>query len=73
MVELIRTNDLVRLSWAEAMLAAAGVETVVLDAHVSAVEGSLGVLPRRLMVAEEDLRRAREVLERAAEAEAAPW
>jgi hypothetical protein len=73
MVELIRTNDLVRLSWAEAMLAAAGVETVVLDAHVSAVEGSLGVLPRRLMVAAEDLRRAREVLERAAGAEAAPW
>jgi hypothetical protein len=69
MVELVRTNDLVHLSWAEAMLDAAGIDTLLLDAHVSAVEGSLGVLPRRLMVAADDLERAREVLRRASEAE----
>ncbi|HET6468396.1 MAG TPA: DUF2007 domain-containing protein [Geminicoccaceae bacterium] len=67
MVELVRTNDLVHLSWAEAMLRAAGIPTLLLDSHFSAVEGSLGVLPRRLMVEEDDLERAQEVLRLARE------
>jgi hypothetical protein len=58
MKELLRTNDIVRLSWAEALLAGAGIECLVLDHHTSLVEGSIGAIPRRLMVAERDLRRA---------------
>jgi hypothetical protein len=62
MVELLRTNDLVLLSWAEALLAAEGIETLVLDMHTSAIEGSIGAIPRRLVVAEADARRARTLL-----------
>ena len=51
MKELFRTNDPVRLSWAQALLAAAGIEAVVLDTHTSIIEGSIGAIPRRLMVA----------------------
>ncbi|MDX6749128.1 DUF2007 domain-containing protein [Geminicoccaceae bacterium 1502E] len=65
MVELMRTNDPVRLSWAQAMLAGEGIETLVLDAFTSGIEGSIGALPRRLMVAEADLERARELLRQA--------
>lgn len=65
MKELLRTNDPVLLSWAEAILAAAGIESVVLDAHMSVIEGSIGILPRRLMVDDEDLARAKRVLDEA--------
>ena len=41
MVELVRSNDLVFLSWAQAMLAAEGIEAVLLDGHTSAIEGSI--------------------------------
>ena len=68
MKELIRTNDWIRLSWIEAMLTAAGIETLVLDTHASIVEGSIGAIPRRLMVAECDLGAAKRLI---AEADAA--
>jgi Putative prokaryotic signal transducing protein len=62
MKELVRTNDSVRLSWIEALLASAGIEVVVLDAHTSIVEGSIGAIPRRVMVGDGDHRRALDVL-----------
>jgi hypothetical protein len=65
-VELVRSNDLVHLSWAQAMLGGAAIPCLLADVHVSAVEGSIGILPRRLLVLEEDLERARAVLEAAA-------
>ena len=68
MKELIRTNDMVRLSWLEAVLADAGIAAIVLDAHTSIIEGSIGAIQRRLMVREEDERRAREVLREAGDA-----
>jgi len=67
MKELLRTNDPVRLSWAEALLAAAGIEAVVLDTHTSIIEGSIGAIPRRLMVADADHRRAEKLLTEAGE------
>jgi len=67
MQELLRTNDLVRLSWLEALLASAGIECVVLDTHTSIMEGSVGAIPRRLMVKDADERRARAVIEEAGE------
>jgi putative signal transducing protein len=62
MRELLRTNDAVRLSWLQAMLASAGIETVILDTHTSILEGSAGAIPRRLMVHEDNEQRARAVL-----------
>lgn len=58
MKEVLRTNDLVLLSYATHVLAEAGIEAVVFDAHVSAVEGSIGAFPRRLMVQDDDISRA---------------
>ena len=67
MKELLRTNDPVRLSWLQALLAGSGIEVVILDTHTSIIEGSIGAIPRRLMVHEEDQRRARAVLAAAGE------
>ena len=65
MKELLRTNDLVRLSWVEALLSDAGIECLVLDQHTSLVEGSIGAIQRRLMVNDYDLRRAQSVISEA--------
>jgi hypothetical protein len=67
MRELLRTNDPVKLSWIQALLSDAGIESVVLDTHTSIVEGSIGAIPRRLCVAAEDLSRARRVMHDAGE------
>jgi Putative prokaryotic signal transducing protein len=67
MKELLRTNNIVRLSWLQALLTDAGIGSVVLDQHTSLIEGSIGAIPRRLMVAERDHPRARSLI---AEAEA---
>ena len=63
MRELLRTNDLVLLSWAAATMRAAGIEVTEFDHHVSAVEGSIGALQRRLMVDEADYARAKLLLD----------
>ena len=62
MKELLRTNNIVRLSWLQALLTDAGIGSVVLDQHTSLVEGSIGAIPRRLMVAERDHKRARSLI-----------
>ena len=61
------SNDLVRLSFLHALLRDAGIECLLLDAHTSAIEGSIGAIPRRLVVLEEDEALARRVLEEAGE------
>ena len=67
MQELARTNDSVHLSWLQALLASAGIEVVVLDAYTSVMEGSIGAIPRRLMVNDADEKRARAVIDAAGE------
>ena len=64
---LARSNDPVRLSFLTALLADAGIAAIVLDDHTSAMEGSIGAIPRRLAVAAEDEARARQVLRAAGE------
>jgi hypothetical protein len=61
------SNDPVRLSFLVALLRDAGIVCLLLDNHVSAVEGSIGAIPRRLAVADEDERQARRVLNEAGE------
>ena len=62
MKELLRTNNLVYLSFAQAVLQDAGIETLLFDAHMSVMDGSIGALPRRLMVADDEFERAKRVL-----------
>lgn len=62
MQELLRSNDIVRLSFLTALLADAGIAAVIFNSHTSAAEGSISAIPRRLMVAEEDYARARRIL-----------
>jgi hypothetical protein len=70
MKELLRTNDPVRLSWLQALLSDSGIESLVLDQHTSLVEGSIGAIPRRLMVTDDDHARACTLLVEAGEAPA---
>ncbi|HEX8375688.1 MAG TPA: DUF2007 domain-containing protein [Geminicoccaceae bacterium] len=72
MEELLRTNDLVHLSWAQAMLDSAGVPHLAVDLYTSSIEGGIGALPRRLLVPAEDLAEARRVLAEAAQADEQP-
>ena len=58
MKEILRTNDPVLLSALQAALADDGITAVVFDAYTSIAEGSLGVLPRRLMVTDDHADRA---------------
>lgn len=62
MRELIRSGDPVRLSFLTALLADAGIESLILDTHSSIMQGSLGILPQRLMVADDDWEHAKAVL-----------
>jgi len=62
MKELFRTNNLVYLSFAQAVLEDAGIETAVFDTHMSVLDGSIGILPRRLMVADDEEAVARRLL-----------
>ncbi|WP_436642955.1 DUF2007 domain-containing protein [Microbaculum sp. FT89] len=62
MTELLRTNDMVLLSFVEALLKDAGIVCAVFDQNMSVVEGSLGVLPRRLLVDSEAVDEARRLL-----------
>lgn len=62
MRELRRTNDVIYLSAAIAALRAEGVEAYVLDSATSVMEGSIGAIPRRLMVSAEDAAKAERVL-----------
>ena len=61
--ELVRTNDAVLVSAIEALLDGAGIPHVVLDQNMSVLEGSLGILPRRVLVAEQHARVARRLLQ----------
>lgn len=67
MKELLRTNDPVRISWLTALLADSRIEAVVLDTHMSVLEGSASAIRRRLMVDNDDYSRARRILEDAGE------
>ena len=62
MVELLRTNDIVYLSFVRHMLNGEGIDHVLLDEFTSAVEGSINAIPRRIFVAENMLKSAQILL-----------
>jgi len=63
--ELIRANDAVLVSAVEALLSAAKIPHLVLDQNMSVLEGSLGILPRRILVNDCCVDDARQLLEEA--------
>jgi hypothetical protein len=62
MKELLRSNDLVYLSYVGHVLDEARIDFLVLDSHMSAVEGSIGAIPRRLVVPDDRLDEARRLV-----------
>jgi len=62
MKELVRTNDAVVISYIEALLRDAGIQFLVADQNMSVMDGSLGILPRRVLVEEERIAEARSIL-----------
>ncbi|ETW13541.1 hypothetical protein ATO8_05911 [Roseivivax marinus] len=62
MEELLRTTDITVIPLARTLLADEGIECFELDVNMSVLEGSIGILPRRLMVRRDDLPAARRVL-----------
>lgn len=62
MKELLRTNDVVYLSYVRHILNEAEIGFMVLDEYVSAVEGSINAIPRRVMVDESDIELARKLI-----------
>lgn len=62
MIELLRTNDVVTISFVESLLRDAEIEYFIADQNMSIMEGSLGVLPRRVLVSEGSVEQARQLL-----------
>jgi Putative prokaryotic signal transducing protein len=62
MREIVRTNDMVLITAIEALLKGAGIRHTVLDQNMSVLEGSLGMLPRRVLVDDDSVARARRLL-----------
>jgi len=62
MKEILRTNDAVLVSAITALLDGAGIRHLVFDQNMSVLEGSLGVLPRRVLVADDEVAAARLLL-----------
>ena len=65
MKELIRSNDAVLLSYIDALLKEAAIPHEIADMHMSIMDGSIGVLPRRMLVSDEHFDAAREIMEAA--------
>jgi hypothetical protein len=62
MKEVLRTNDMVLVSFVGSLLDEAGIPHLVLDNHMSVVEGSLGILARRVLVGDDFIPTARRIL-----------
>ena len=65
MRELLRSNDVVLVSYIVDLLGQEGLNAQVFDAHMSVLEGSIGAFPRRVMIDDDDELRARRVLNEA--------
>ncbi len=62
MIELLRTNDAVVISFVQSLLRDAGIDCLVADQNMSVLDGSIGILPRRILVPDADATEARAIL-----------
>lgn len=67
MVTLLRTTNVVRLSFLQALLRESGIEAQVFDSNISALEAGVGAFPRRLMIDDSLLLAAKIILADAGE------
>ena len=65
MVEIIRSNDIVLIGFVQSLLEGASIPVLVADGHMSAIEGSIGAFPRRLLVPEDHNLQARRLVREA--------
>ena len=63
MKELLRTNDVVHLSWIKSVFDEANIPIFVMNEQMSVLEGSANAIPRRVMVSDEDYAQAVKILE----------
>jgi hypothetical protein len=62
MIELVRSNDPVLISFVTSILADAGIEHSTTDAQMSVIDGSIGAIENRVMVPEDQRAEARRLL-----------
>ena len=62
MIEIVRTNDPVILSFIEALMKDAGIACMIADQNMSIVEGSIGILARRVLVDSEKVEQAKRIV-----------
>ncbi|SMP29510.1 DUF2007 domain-containing protein [Shimia sagamensis] len=62
MKELLRSTDPTTIAFATALLQGEGIACFEMDVNMSVLEGSIGILPRRLMVRTEELQQAERVM-----------
>jgi hypothetical protein len=62
MIELVRTNDPVIISFVESLMRDAGIHCLVADQNMSVMDGSLGILPRRILIETDRADEARRIL-----------
>jgi len=62
MIEIVRTNDPVLISFVEALMRDAGINFLVADQNMSILEGSIGIIPRRVLVVDDEAAQARRIL-----------
>ncbi|MCB1508524.1 MAG: DUF2007 domain-containing protein [Hyphomicrobiaceae bacterium] len=65
MEELLKTNDPVLITAVEAYLKGEGIACFIADTHMSILDGSIGILPRRILVDHDDIDRARRIIKEA--------
>ncbi|MBY6120841.1 MULTISPECIES: DUF2007 domain-containing protein [Mameliella] len=65
MEELLRTNDITLIPLVRTLLNGEGIDSFELDVNMSVLEGSIGILPRRLMVRADQIEQARRLLREA--------
>ena len=70
MREILRSNDAVLISFVVALLSDAGLSPQLVDEHVSAIEGSIGALPRRILIGADEAAQAKRIMQ---EAELSQW
>ena len=62
MEELLRTNNPVTLSFVESLMREAGIGVLIADQNMSIVEGSIGIIPRRILVEADRIDQARRIV-----------
>lgn len=63
MREILRSNDAVLINFVVVLLRDAGLAPQLVDEHISAIEGSIGALPRRVLIATDEVAQAKRVMQ----------